>query len=190
MGHQHPSLEDCVWETSNGIFSLSVPWFCPAYLSTSYYPVKPKHSQNLFHWVFMNMTSIYSLTNGLLWNGEFFLGVQWASKKNQYLRRKKKGIHTNTDQTAIFTLPKKTQRTKIRKVRPGPSSQATQTTRGISYLTCWLSINRFHSNRGSVTPRRLGKGRRWEGCSRGRGHMYTYGWFVLIYGRNHHNIIT
>ena len=133
----------------------------------------------------MNMTSIYSLTNGLLWNGEFFLGVQWASKKNQYLRRKKKkDIHTNTDQTAIFTLPKKTQRTKIRKVRPGPSSQATQTTRGISYLTCWLSINRFHSNRGSVTPRRVGKGRRWEGCSRGRGHMYTYGWFMLMFGRN------
>ena len=106
------------------------------------------------------------------------------ARKINICAEKKKGIHTNTDQTAIFTLPKKTQRTKIRKVRPGPSSQATQTTRGISYLTCWLSINRFHSNRGSVTPRRLGKGRRWEGCSRGRGHMYTYGWFMLMFGRN------
>ena len=132
----------------------------------------------------MNMTSIYSLTNGLLWNGEFFLGVQWASKKNQYLPRKKKGIHTHTDQTATFTLPKKTQRTKIRKVCPGPSSQATQTTMGISYLTCWSSKNRFHSNLGSVTLRRVGKGGRWEGHSRGRGHMYTYGWFMLIFGRN------
>ena len=30
---------------------------------------------------------------------------------------------------------------------------------------------------------------RWEGCSRERGHMYTYGWFVLIYGRNKHNTV-
>ena len=28
-----------------------------------------------------------------------------------------------------------------------------------------------------------------EGCSKGRGHMYTYGWFMLMYGRNHHNIV-
>ena len=26
------------------------------------------------------------------------------------------------------------------------------------------------------------------GESRGRGHMYTYGWFMLIYSRNQHNI--
>ena len=25
--------------------------------------------------------------------------------------------------------------------------------------------------------------------SRGRGHAYTYGWFMLIYGRNQHNIV-
>ena len=25
---------------------------------------------------------------------------------------------------------------------------------------------------------------RWEGGSRGRGHMYIYGWFMLMYGRN------
>ena len=26
------------------------------------------------------------------------------------------------------------------------------------------------------------------GGSRGRGHMYTYGWFMLMYGRKQHNI--
>ena len=31
--------------------------------------------------------------------------------------------------------------------------------------------------------------RRWKGGSRGRGHMYTYGWFMLMYGRNQHNIV-
>ena len=24
---------------------------------------------------------------------------------------------------------------------------------------------------------------------RGRGHVYTYGWFMLMYGRNHHSIV-
>ena len=27
--------------------------------------------------------------------------------------------------------------------------------------------------------RGVGYGGRWEGVSRGRGHMYTYGWFVF-----------
>ena len=30
---------------------------------------------------------------------------------------------------------------------------------------------------------------RWEGASGHRGHMYTYGWFMLIYGRNQLNIV-
>ena len=29
----------------------------------------------------------------------------------------------------------------------------------------------------------------WAGGSRGRGHMYTYGWFTLLYSRNQHNIV-
>ena len=29
----------------------------------------------------------------------------------------------------------------------------------------------------------------WEGGSAGRGHMHTYGWFILMYGRNQHNIV-
>ena len=33
------------------------------------------------------------------------------------------------------------------------------------------------------------KQKRWEGGSRGRGHMYTYGWFTLMYGRSQHNIV-
>ena len=36
-------------------------------------------------------------------------------------------------------------------------------------------------------PRRVGWGGRWEWGLRGRGHMYTYGWFILMYGRNQHN---
>ena len=30
---------------------------------------------------------------------------------------------------------------------------------------------------------------RWEGVSRGRGHMYTCGCFMLMYGRSQHNIV-
>ena len=31
--------------------------------------------------------------------------------------------------------------------------------------------------------RGVGRGGRWEGGPRGREHMYTYGWFMLTYGR-------
>ena len=29
----------------------------------------------------------------------------------------------------------------------------------------------------------------WEESSRGKGYMYIYGWFMLLNGRNQHNII-
>ena len=38
-------------------------------------------------------------------------------------------------------------------------------------------------------PRRLGWGGRQEVCSRGRAQMYTYGWFMLMFGRNQHNSV-
>ena len=38
-------------------------------------------------------------------------------------------------------------------------------------------------------PRGVGWGGRWDRSSRGRGHMYAYGWFMLMYGRNQHNIV-
>ena len=38
-------------------------------------------------------------------------------------------------------------------------------------------------------PRWVGVGREREGGSGGRGHVYTWGWFMLIYGRNQHSII-
>ena len=38
-------------------------------------------------------------------------------------------------------------------------------------------------------PRGVGWGRKWEGSLGGRRHMYTYGWFMLTYGRSHHNIV-
>ena len=30
---------------------------------------------------------------------------------------------------------------------------------------------------------------RWEGGLRGRGYMFTYGRFTLLYGRNQHSIV-
>ena len=38
-------------------------------------------------------------------------------------------------------------------------------------------------------PRGVEWGGRWEGASRGRAHMYIYSWFLLMYGRNQHNIV-
>ena len=38
-------------------------------------------------------------------------------------------------------------------------------------------------------PRGVGGGGWWEGNSRGRGHMYTYNKLMLMYSKNHHNIV-
>ena len=35
----------------------------------------------------------------------------------------------------------------------------------------------------------IGWGGRWEAGSRGRGYMYIYGWFMLLSGKNQHNIV-
>ena len=37
--------------------------------------------------------------------------------------------------------------------------------------------------------RGVGWGRRWEGGSKGRGYMYTYGWFILRFDRKQQNSV-
>ena len=36
-------------------------------------------------------------------------------------------------------------------------------------------------------PRGVGWGGKWEGGSKGRGYMYTYGWFMLRFDRKQQN---
>ena len=38
-------------------------------------------------------------------------------------------------------------------------------------------------------PRGVGWGGRWEGASKGRGYMYTYGWFMLRFHRKEQNSV-
>ena len=38
-------------------------------------------------------------------------------------------------------------------------------------------------------PRGTEQRERWEGGSGWRGHVYAYDEFILIYGKNHHNIV-
>ena len=35
----------------------------------------------------------------------------------------------------------------------------------------------------------MGGGETWEGATRGRRHIYTYGPFTLKYGKSHHNLV-
>ena len=44
-------------------------------------------------------------------------------------------------------------------------------------------------SRCSATAWRDGVGREVAGGSGGRGHMYAYGWFMLMYGENHNTVI-
>ena len=63
-----------------------------------------------------------------------------------------------------------------------------------------ISLRIFHSqwefayesgdwNRDSITTWGVGWGGRWEWGLRMKGHMYTYGWLMLIYGRNQQNSV-
>ena len=38
-------------------------------------------------------------------------------------------------------------------------------------------------------PRWVKWGGRWEGVSKGRGYMYTYGWFILRFDRKQQNSV-
>ena len=38
-------------------------------------------------------------------------------------------------------------------------------------------------------PRGVARVGKWEGGSRGRRHMYIYGWSMLMHGRNHYYIV-
>ena len=44
-------------------------------------------------------------------------------------------------------------------------------------------------NQGLYQPRGVGWGGRWEGGSKGRGYMYTCGWFMLRFDRKQQNSI-
>ena len=52
-----------------------------------------------------------------------------------------------------------------------------------------LLYNTGSSSWCSVITQRRGMGKEVEGSSRGRGHMYTHGRFMLMYTKNHHNIV-
>ena len=46
-----------------------------------------------------------------------------------------------------------------------------------------------NSNKGSVSTRGVRWGGRWEAGSKGRGYMYTYGWFMLRFDIKHQNSV-
>ena len=54
-------------------------------------------------------------------------------------------------------------------------------------VTLAFKVEEIYKN--VIQPRGVGWGGRWEGGSRGRGRVYTYGRFMLMYGRNQHNVV-
>ena len=59
----------------------------------------------------------------------------------------------------------------------------------MSWGNCKIFNSKKQVSQSSGTTWRSGMGWRWEEGSRGRGQMYTYGWCMLMYGRNQHNIV-
>ena len=70
--------------------------------------------------------------------------------------------------------------------------------RTASKHVCYLGWNRSPAQAGCMRqvlgpgalgrPRGIGWRGRWEGFQDG-GHMYTHGWFMSMYGKNHYNIV-
>ena len=54
---------------------------------------------------------------------------------------------------------------------------------GICYMAKETHIGALYQ------PRVVGWGRKWDGGSKGKGHMYTYGWFMLRFDRKQQNPI-
>ena len=54
---------------------------------------------------------------------------------------------------------------------------------GICYMAQKIQTRPLHK------PRVVGWGGRWEGDSKGRGYMYTYGWFMLKLDRKQQNSV-
>ena len=51
------------------------------------------------------------------------------------------------------------------------------------------SASSIHEAGCSETTRRDAVGKEVGEGFRMVGHMYTHGWFMLVYGKNHHNIV-
>jgi len=62
---------------------------------------------------------------------------------------------------------------------------------------CFLEVTHFFlgfcicniSSINNTKLRGVGWEEKWEGDSKGRRYMYTYGWFMLMYSKSHHNIV-
>ena len=57
-----------------------------------------------------------------------------------------------------------------------------------SQTSASLMHEAVHSKPEHWDNQRDGRGRRWDGA-RDAGRMYTRGWFMSMYGENHHNIV-
>ena len=52
---------------------------------------------------------------------------------------------------------------------------------GICYRSQWTQTGALYQ------PRGVRWGGKWEGVSKGRGYMYTYGWFMFRFDRKQQN---
>ena len=79
-----------------------------------------------------------------------------------------------------------------RKDRVGPMERVTW--KHVHYCATQIASvnvrnNSGHSTRALSQPGRVGLGGRRKGSSGGRRHVYTYGWLLLMYGRDQHSIV-
>ena len=62
-------------------------------------------------------------------------------------------------------------------------------TKSRTQLSEWTKLNWTEAYDGGSANNTVFPIERWEGSSRGRGHMYTYTWFISMFGRNQQNSV-
>ena len=66
--------------------------------------------------------------------------------------------------------------------------QALEVGDGQGSLVCYSPWDRKETRLSNWTELKV-RLQRWEKDSRGKGHIFTYDWFMLMYGKNQHNVI-
>ena len=128
--------------------------------------------------------------------------TEWSQKKKKklYINTYIRNLERSTDEPMVrAAMETQTQRTDLRKWVSGEKERV-----GWMERVAWEHIHNHMQNTWPVgicctaqrtrirslwQPRRVGWDGRWGGSSRRRRCMCTYGWYMLIYGRNEHNII-
>ena len=139
--------------------------------------IKPVHPKGDQHWIFIGRTDAKAEAP-MLWPPDV---KSWLNEKDPDAGKDWGWEEKGTTEDKVVGWHHQLN---------GHESEQTQRDReGQGSLACFYSMESQRVGHGLMTEHRTTRGRRWEWDSGRRGHMFAYGRFILMYGKNHHNIV-